>query len=140
MSSRLEIDKSKNLERPEVPSISELVAIVEDICDEFSTIYLIVDAINESKQSSQMLHSLFGLAQDVDGLKIMISSTEEVSMPSTIQITCPVMVVVMDTKYVDLDIEQYVESWLRSNERLQGVPSTLKSDIMSKLIDQADGS
>ena len=134
------IENSRSPGTPKAPSMDDLKRVFTEICLLSSRVCIFVDAINESTHSSQMLNVLLSLEHEVHGLKIMMSSTEEIIVPSDRSSLCSVMTIAMDNKEIGHDILLYVKYWLQTHERLRNLPTPLKSSIMAKLLSQADGS
>ena len=133
-------EKSQTSGRPKPPSTDDLRRLLKDVCREVSSVHLFVDAINESKEANHLLTVMSSIVQEMPAVKIMISSTEDLGLPSEDAASDSIMTVAMKTRYIDHDIRQYVESWLRSHERLRQLPPSLKSNIMHTLHAQANGS
>lgn len=68
----------------------------------------------------------------------MVSSTEELNMPSLQSHQTPPLCVAMNSGEIDRDINDYIETWLRRHERLRYLPAALKDDIKSELVKKAD--
>ena len=97
---------------------------------------LFLDALNESKQHSQILSSLSSLTRECLKLRILLSSTEDI-IPSLSpqQFT----LVSMDAKKIAKDISKVVDSRLEGDNRLCDLPATLKRDIKTTLERGSDG-
>lgn len=120
-------------------SLGEVTSMLGDALRRFSKVYIIVDAINESKQFALMFSTLWDLGQGHDGLRILFSSTEELLVPALQRTSGLLNTVSMTSALVDDDIRLYVESCLACNDRLRRLPISLKDDIRSKLLSRADG-
>ena len=105
----------------------------------FPKVSIIVDALNESKQSALIFSTLWDLRQGHEGLRILFSSTEELLLPAMQRASQLLNTVSMTSALVDDDIRLYVESCLACNDRLRRLPSVLKDNIRSKLLARADG-
>lgn len=118
--------------------LDDLEKILVSILTSLPKVLIFVDALNESKQSAVSLAFLRGLITEVDSLQIMLSSTEELALPSE-YVGSMVSPVSMEPKDVKNDIADYVESWLESNERLKYLDADLKASIRSRLFRRSDG-
>ena len=97
---------------------------------------LFLDALNESKQHSQILLNLSSLTLDCSKVRILLSSTEDIiSNFSAHQVT----VISMDAKKIAKDISKVVDSRLEGDDRLCDLPLALKRDIKTTLERGSDG-
>ena len=132
-------ESSKSNGSCEPPSLGEATSMLADALRKFPKVYMIVDALNESKQSALMFSTLWDLRQGHEGLRILFSSTEELLLPAMQRASRLLNTVSMTSALVDDDIRLYVESCLACNERLRRLPGALKDNIRSKLLSRADG-
>ena len=98
--------------------------------------YLFLDALNESKQSGDMLIMIKKLLQAVPSARIMISSTEELEGPFGPE---EVDVTPMERGSISHDIQSYVETWIENDPHFAPLPRKLKSEITSTLQRNNDG-
>ncbi|KAI9849685.1 MAG: hypothetical protein M1837_002811 [Sclerophora amabilis] len=124
---------------PKRLGLLELQAILKRLCRSFSQTYLFLDAPNESKEPSDIMSPLLGMVSESEGLRLMVSSTEELDFQTTKQGLSPPFLVHMSTEQINSDVSNYIEVWLREHERLRNLPAALKRDIKSVLIGKADG-
>ncbi len=120
-------------------SLGEVTSMLGDALRKFPKVHIIVDALNESKQSALMFSTLWDLRQGHEGLRILFSSTEELLVPAVQRDSRLLNTVYMTSALVNDDIRLYVESCLACNDRLRRLPIPLKDDIRSKLFSRADG-
>ena len=120
-------------------SLGEVTSMLLDALRKFPKVYIIVDALNESKQSALMFWTLWDLTQRHEGLRILFSSTEELLVPAVERASPLLNTVSMTSALVNNDIRLYVESCLACNDRLRRLPISLKENIRSKLLFRADG-
>ena len=121
------------------PNLGQVTSMLGDAVKKLPKAYIIVDALNESKQSALMFSTLWDLTQGHEGLRLMFSSTEELLVPPVQRASRLLNTVSMTSALVDDDIRLYVESCLARNDRLCRLPTSLKDDIRSKLLSRADG-
>lgn len=130
----------KGLGTPRRLALDEFETILKDFCKASPALCIFLDAPNESKQSSSIISMLLRLALEIETLRLIVSSTEEVKSPQLLLSDRPLLfTVTMDSKITENDIENYVIHCLHKHERLRNLPSILKDKIKSKLIRQADG-
>ena len=132
-------ESKKSNSNREPLSLGEVTSMLGDALRKFQNVYIIVDALNESKQSASMFSTLWDLIQGHEGLRILFSSTEELLVPALQRTSGLLNAVSMTSALVDDDIRLYVESCLACNDRLRRLPISLKDDIRSKLLCRADG-
>ena len=134
-------EPSKSNSSCEPLSLGEATSMLVDALRKFPRVYIIVDALNESKQSESALifMTLRDLSRGHEGLRILFSSTEELLAPAMERGSRLLSIVSMTSALVDDDIRLYVESRLACNDRLRRLPSSLKDNIRSKLLSRADG-
>lgn len=132
-------EESKAPSNPARLGLADVETMLDGVCKGLPAILLFVDAVNESKQSSLILSTLWSLANGNANLQVIISSAEELIIPLT-QTKLPSMrTVFLTPENVSDDIREYIEYWLDQNERLCKLPSRLKDDIRSKLLSRSDG-
>lgn len=137
---RYQGEMKKGLGIPKILSLDELEITLKDICKASPATRLFLDAPNESKQSSLIISVLLRLALEIETVRIMVSSTEEVKSLQCLPSSRPLLfTVTMDPEITENDIENYVIHCLHKYERLRNLPSVLKDKIKSKLIRKADG-
>lgn len=132
-------ESTKSKSKHEPLSLEEVTNMLKDNLRKFPKVYVIVDALNESKKSALMLSTLWDLTQGHEGLRILFSSTEELLVPAEQRASRLLNTVSMTSALVDDDIRLYIESCLECNDRLRRLPISLKDDIRSKLLSRADG-
>ena len=132
-------EPSKSNSTCEPLSLGEATSMLAEALRKFPKVSIIVDALNESKQSALIFSTLWDLRQGHEGLRILFSSTEELLLPAMQRASQLLNTVSMTSALVDDDIRLYVESCLACNDRLRRLPSVLKDNIRSKLLARADG-
>lgn len=133
-------EMKKGLGAPKRLALDEFETTLQDICKASPAPCIFLDAPNESKQSPLIIAMLLRLALEIDTLRIIVSSTEEVNSPQLLLSDRHLLfTVTMDSKVTGNDTENYVIHCLHKHERLRNLPSILKEKIKSKLIRQADG-
>ena len=134
-------EPSKSNSSCEPLSLGEATSMLADALRKFPRVYVIVDALNESKQSESALifMTLRDLSRGHEGLRFLFSSTEELLAPTMERGSRLLSIVPMTSALVDDDIRLYVDSRLACNDRLRRLPSSLKDNIRSKLLSRADG-
>ena len=113
----------------------ELESLILRCSENLPHTFLFVDALNESKQSSRILQILLQIIQKSTSIRIMISSTEELSAGLG---SIPATVVSMKQEDLAGDIGRYIDTHLQDDD-LRDLPAVLKEDIRSTLQKRAQG-
>jgi hypothetical protein len=116
-----------------------LQQVLREICWSFPKIFLFIDAPNESSESALIVSTMWDLVREHHGMRIMISSTEEVVMAPLASDEELLSTVVMSSAETQQDISDYVDAKLKQDDRLRHLSSRLKDDIKSSLVNKSDG-
>lgn len=119
---------------PKKPDDYELADLVVQFCERIEGAFVIVDALNESKQSSKMFDTLLRMTPKSRYLRLLISSTEELSLE---QRPLPITIVAMRKTETTKDIVDYIDKRLQNDDKLCTLPKVLKDDIKVVLQDKA---
>lgn len=128
--------KEQSQREPRKLDIEELEDLLVHCCENLSGAFVVIDAINESRQSSKILQILLRLTQRSSLVRILISSTEELGMD---QGHLPVTVVAMKPDQTAIDINHYIDNRIEFDDRFHAFPLDLKDDIKAVLRDRSDG-
>lgn len=112
----------------------ELADLVVQFCERIAGAFVIVDALNESKQSSKIVDTLLRITQRSRHLRLLISSTEELSLE---QHPLPITIISMRKTETTKDIIDYIDKRLQNDDRLCTLPEVLKDDIKVVLRDKS---
>lgn len=99
-------------------------------------VFLFLDALNESKDPTQMLDIVKRLVKESPSVRVMISSTQELNDPF---ITTEAAIIEMKQMRVRRDVQAYIEDRLKHDPRLSVLPNSLKSEIAFTLQRDNDG-
>ena len=105
----------------------------------FETVYIAVDAIDESRSREDLLQILQSLVTDrrFKGLQLVISSREYVDIErtmSSLSVSIP-----MNNPFVEQDIRYHVHSNLKSNPRFGNWPRDLLCEVEESITTGAGG-
>ena len=132
-------EEGRSPSNPVQLSLAEVEILLEQACKALPEVLIFIDAVNESKHPTLILSTFWKLTRRVPGMRIVISSTEEL-FPSDFESPMPsVLTITVTPDKVDEDIKDYIDSWLSHDRRLRSLPSRLKRDIRSKLLSESDG-
>lgn len=121
------------------PSLIELLRALEGVLNHFDTIYVIIDALDESIPRDNLLRVLRDLVTDVRFQKIQIlaSSREYVGIETAMQaISIPVS---MSNSFVEEDIRRHVRSLISSNHRFKRWPQDMLDEVEDSVASGAQG-
>ena len=128
-------EKPQSQHQPQKLEVHELESLILQVSEKIPTTFLFVDALNESKQSSRILQILLHMIQESTSIRIMMSSTEELSAGLG---AIPATIVTMKQEELDSDIARYIDTHLQDDE-LRNLPAVLKENIRSTLQMRAQG-
>ncbi|KAL8715684.1 MAG: hypothetical protein Q9225_006312 [Loekoesia sp. 1 TL-2023] len=98
--------------------------------------FLFLDALNESKDPTQMLDMVKRLVKESPSVRVMISSTQELNDRLT---TTKADIIEMKQREVGRDVQAYIEDRIKHDPRLSVLPGSLKSEIADTLKRDNDG-
>ena len=121
------------------PSLTALLEAVAQLLTSFETVYIAVDAIDESKSRDDLLQVLRSFATDrrFKGLQLVTSSREYIDIERTVSsfsVSIP-----MNNPFVEQDIRNYVHSNLETNPRFGHWPRDLLHEVEESITTGAGG-
>ena len=121
------------------PSLTALLEAVAQILGSFKTVYIAVDAIDESRSRDDLLQILRSLVTDrrFKGLQLITSSREYIDIERTMSSFSVSMS--MNNPFVEQDIRCYVHSKLESNPRFEKWPRDLLYEVEESITTGAGG-
>ena len=121
------------------PNIEELLAAVEAILEEFDSIYLAIDALDESIPRDDLLQILKTLVTDsrFKKLQLLVSSREYIDIEKVMDEFS--VSVSMANSYIEEDIKVYVRSALKANSKFKRWPQDLLDEVETSLSTGARG-
>jgi len=121
------------------PKVVQLLKALEEILDNFDTIYIIIDALDESSPRETLLRVIRDMATDTRFRKIqLLASSREYFDIETVMgiISVPVS---MSNPFVEEDIQRHVRSLMASNQKFNRFPRDLLEKIESAVTTGARG-
>ncbi|KAM7184713.1 hypothetical protein V8F33_012827, partial [Rhypophila sp. PSN 637] len=115
------------------PDSETVLRALSQMVQHFSTIYILVDGLDESESRSNVLRIIKTLRDDFPNLKILTMSREENDIKEAMKNMCA-DTVSLSNKYVDEDIATYIRTQLADNIRLSLYPPWLKQEIERGLV------
>lgn len=136
VSERYRKETGQSSQEPRKLNPNELVDLIVQCAEHLEGAIIILDALNETRQSLSLLQLLLQMTERTKHVKVMISSTEELGLEG---LTRPVTVVSVREEQTAGDIVDYIDKWLQEDEVFRHLPRALKKDIKLVLCDRANG-
>jgi hypothetical protein len=121
-----------------VPSIDNLIYLINRHAVTMQRVYVFVDALNESNLPSSILLALQKLHSEVRNISIMITSTS-MSLTEGIRGASNLLEIQMDFPSVQADIRTYVCHQVEVREIFRNLPLHIKEELQTVIPEKADG-
>ncbi|KUJ12400.1 uncharacterized protein LY89DRAFT_785768 [Mollisia scopiformis] len=121
------------------PSLVDLLRVLEGVLEAFDSVYLVIDAIDESMPRDDLLAVLRDLTTDSRFRKIQLLATSRqyIDIEQVMEtISAPVS---MTNPLLDADIKLYVQARLDANSRFRHWPRSLLDDVLEVVSTKAKG-
>ena len=121
------------------PSLADLLKALEEILREFKTVYVVIDALDESLPRHDTLEVVQQIVKDTRfrNVQLLAASRREVDIRNLMEtISIPLS---MDNDYVGEDIRRYVHSSVHSNTKFRRFSTDLLSEIEDAVSEGAKG-
>jgi Cdc6-like AAA superfamily ATPase len=121
------------------PSMSRLLQVLGSVSKLFSRVYVVIDALDESKDRERLLALLIEIleAESLDTVQLLVTSQRELDIERAI---LPLSTILsLSNPYVDEDIRKYIQSCLSQNRRFSKWPDDLKAETEKALVKGAKG-
>ncbi|KAG5784243.1 hypothetical protein H9Q73_002145 [Fusarium xylarioides] len=121
------------------PSTPELLDALEQILRVFSSVYIVIDAVDESNPRDDLLDVIQTLVTDrrFTNLQILVTSREYIDIERAMEKVS--VSVPMSNELVEQDIRLHVQSILRSNLKFQCWPTDLLIEVEDAISTKAKG-
>lgn len=121
------------------PSIPELLDALEQVLQVFSSVYIVIDAVDESIPRDNLLDIIQTLVTDTrfTNAQILVTSREYVDIERVfekVSVSVP-----MSNELVEQDIRIHVQSILRSNRKFRCWPNDLLIEVEGAISTKAKG-
>lgn len=123
----------------QIPSLTELTAMLEDTLDGFETIYVFIDALDESSPRQGLLEVLKNLATNPKFSKLQILATSREYLDIERVMSKIAIEISMDNPCVTEDIRLHMKMILRSKTRFQRWPQDILEEVEEALVIGARG-
>lgn len=121
------------------PSVTQLLEALESVLDVFETVFVVIDAVDESLSRLDLLRVLRDLVTDsrFESIRLLATSREYYDIEthfSDISVELS-----MNNPLVQEDIRLYVQSVMASNPKFRAWPKSLTTEIENGLAKGAEG-
>ncbi|KAG5789853.1 hypothetical protein H9Q69_011098 [Fusarium xylarioides] len=121
------------------PSIAELLDALEQILQSFTSVYIVIDALDESNPRDELLDVIQTLVTDrrFSNLQILVTSREYIDIERAlgeVSVSVP-----MSNELVEEDIRLHVQSILRSNPKFRCWPDDILIEVEDAVSRKAKG-
>jgi hypothetical protein len=104
----------------------------------FSRMFLLVDAVNESERSTEIVELLFRVAEQCKNARVLITSTWDLGR-KMLKTPQKILEIEMCTRDIREDICLYIDSTLTEDSNLGGYSEELKQNIREAVLGRAAG-
>jgi hypothetical protein len=119
------------------PRITSLRSAFSAIVRLFNTVYLLVDALDETQDQTKLVSTLKDMTgAEFANVKILATSRIEADID---RLLCEMPHISLSNKLVDEDIRLYIRETLSENDRFARWPKSLSREVEAALIDGAKG-
>lgn len=117
----------------------ELLTVLRIVAENFSRVYITIDALDESTNRESILETLRRIMtrEDLNRISILATSRKEMDIE---RVLVPIATELsLSNMYVDEDIRTYVKSRLREDPKFSRWPDSLRNDTEAALVKGAKG-
>jgi hypothetical protein len=121
------------------PSLVELLKALATLLNEFERVYVIVDAVDESKPRDDLLKTIRDLVTDprFSKIQLLVTSRRYLDIETVLEeISKPVS---LSNDFIDHDIDLFVRSSLQKDPKFQRWSSELRDEVGTTLTNRAKG-
>ncbi|PVH69859.1 hypothetical protein DL98DRAFT_661450 [Cadophora sp. DSE1049] len=121
------------------PDIPALMSILEGSLHQFQTVFVMVDALDESQPREHLLKILHDIVTDqrFDRIQLFATSRDYIDIRRTMSgISQPLS---MSNCLVEADIKHYISAMISSNPKFQRWPHSLRAEVVEILGQKAKG-
>ena len=111
------------------PSLEDLLKAIEDVLSKYHTVYIVVEALDESNPREDLLRILRDLVTDprFEKIQLLASSRDYIDIEKVMNDFS--MSMSMNNSYVEEDIRLHVRSTLNSNSKFRRWPNDLMAEV-----------
>ena len=121
------------------PSTSELLNVLAAVIQNFTQVYLVIDALDESSEREKLLNFLRKVVEDNKLCRIQLLATSRKELDIEGSFLSVATDLSLSNLYVDEDIRTYILTCLRDNRKFSRWPDDLRMEIETALVTGARG-
>jgi hypothetical protein len=132
-------DICKSYRENERPSVTKLTIALSILLRRFKHVYLVIDALDESQNRSNLLQMLVRLTKDYNypNLQLIAMSRKEMDIETALKDVFTS--ISLSNPRVDEDIKVYIQSHLQHDRKFDTWPNWLKTETENALVEKARG-
>ena len=121
------------------PDLNNLLIAISNLLNRFETIYIVVDAVDESCPREDLLKVLRDFVTDsrFQKIQLLVSSREYIDIERTVQTISKD--ISMDNAFVEEDIRLHIRSVLQRNPKFRRWPTELLGEVEDAVSKGAKG-
>jgi hypothetical protein len=121
------------------PSSQELRTALRTLLGNFKQIYMIIDAIDESKEIKEFIGLLKEIISwKISGLHLLVTGQQASDAANRFE-SIAKNKVYLETERVDTDIRRYICDYIYTDEKLKSLPQDLLTEIENSLMKNSKG-
>jgi Cdc6-like AAA superfamily ATPase len=121
------------------PTATELLHVLCDVADNFSRVYITIDALDESANRAEILQMLCKIFESEKLTRIQLLATSRKELDIERALLPAAHELSLSNPYVDEDIRTYVKARLREDLKFSRWPDSLRNETESVLVKGAKG-
>jgi septal ring factor EnvC (AmiA/AmiB activator) len=121
------------------PQASRLVDVLAAVSENFSRVYIVIDALDESAKREKLLAVLLQILENkmLDHIQLLVTSRKELDIERALLAVAESLS--LSNHYVDKDIRTYIKSRLQNDSKYYRWPNVLKAETETALVKGAKG-
>jgi hypothetical protein len=115
-------------------TVHQIQEAMQFVLDKFDRFYLMIDALNETPHSDEVVETLISLCEQNANLRVLVTSTRE-----PVQGQGLIFLKRMSERAMNSDIETYVQQRLLTEGRFKSLDPTSQSEVKHRIVTSSDG-
>ena len=125
------------------PKVDDMTSLLIQLSEQIGLVYLVVDAVNETNEPDRIVDCFEMMVRRSKSIRILISSTVETTLSRSTSNSSEsngmTAFVHFPKDAISADIKIYIEAELEKRWKLRQLSRSLKSEILSALLEKAEG-
>ena len=121
------------------PQVSRLVDVLAAVSENFSRVYIVIDALDKSAKREKLLAVLLQILENktLGHIQLLVTSRKELDIERALLAVAESLS--LSNHYVDEDIRTYIKSRLQDDPKYYRWPNVLKAETETALVKGAKG-